>query len=92
MPNQHPAPHVPDSPARIHRRRVWTEAEIRQLGVTTDLRTAAAILSIGETKAYQLAKSNKFPVPLIRPGGRYVVPVQPILALLGYAPAAGGAA
>ncbi|WP_242605453.1 hypothetical protein [Frankia sp. Cppng1_Ct_nod] len=61
----------------------WTPDRVRALGVTTDLRTAGSVLSIKETKAYALAAAGAFPVPAIRAGGRWVVPVAPILRLLG---------
>jgi hypothetical protein len=51
--------------------------------MATDVETAASILKIGRTNAYELAKAGAFPVKVIRIGRRYVVPVQPILALLG---------
>jgi hypothetical protein len=63
--------------------RVWTTDEIRALGVRTDLVTAASILGIGRTKAYELARSGTFPVPTLALGARYVVPVTPLLRLLG---------
>ncbi|MDT0532124.1 helix-turn-helix domain-containing protein [Micromonospora sp. DSM 115977] len=61
---------------------VWTIAAVRELGVTTDVETAGAILGIGRTKAYELAKTNEFPVRLLRVGRRYLVPVPAILKLL----------
>jgi len=69
---------APESPARV-----WTVEAIRSLGATTDVETAAAILGIGRTKAYELAKANEFPVRLLRIGRRYLVPVPAILNLLG---------
>lgn len=63
-------------------RRVWSEEEVRALGVTTDLVTAAAVLGIGRTTAHALARTDHFPVPVIRVGRRYRVPVAPILRLL----------
>ncbi|WP_328375856.1 helix-turn-helix domain-containing protein [Micromonospora zamorensis] len=62
---------------------VWTIDTVRDLGVTTDIETAGAILGIGRTKAYALAKTNEFPVRLLRVGRRYLVPVHAILKLLG---------
>jgi hypothetical protein len=53
---------------------VWTLEAVRRLGLTTDVETAGAILGIGRTKAYELAKTNQFPVPLIRAGRRYLFP------------------
>jgi hypothetical protein len=61
---------------------VWTEEGIRALGAVTDLPTAAQIFGPGWALAYNLARSGKFPVPVIRAGARYRVPVAPILATL----------
>jgi Helix-turn-helix domain len=62
--------------------RVWTVEAVRALGTTTDVATAASILGFGRTKAYELAKNNQFPVPTLRIGRRYIVPVSAILRLL----------
>ena len=62
---------------------VWTSEAIRQLGMTTDIATAGAILGIGRSKAYELAKNGEFPVAILRIGRRYLVPTSAILALLG---------
>jgi len=68
------------------RRPVWTEDAIRALGAVTDLPTAASIFGLGRALAYELAKNGEFPVPVIRVGSRYRVPVAPILAALRLAP------
>jgi predicted DNA-binding transcriptional regulator AlpA len=65
------------------RRRVWTPDEVRRLGMTTDLETAAAIIGIGRTLAYDLARDGEFPVRLLRLGRRVVVPIGDLLAYLG---------
>jgi hypothetical protein len=62
---------------------VWTPQAIRQLGMTTDVATAGAILGIGRSKAYELAKAGEFPVAIPQIGRRYLVPTSAILALLG---------
>ena len=62
--------------------RVWTEDRIRALGAVTDLPTAARIFGLGRALAYELAKNDRFPVPVLRVGNRYRVPVAPILAAL----------
>lgn len=67
--------------------RTWTEREIRDLGVTTNLENAASILGISRASAYNLAKTHDFPVPVIHAGSRYSVPVHPILVALGLEPA-----
>jgi len=66
-----------------HRVQPWTVEAIRSLGATTDVETAAAILGIGRTKAYELAKASRFPVRLLRIGRRYVVPIPALLDVLG---------
>jgi hypothetical protein len=50
--------------------------------MTTDIETAASILGFGRTKAYELAKRGQFPVPTLRIGRRYLVPIPAILHLL----------
>ncbi|MGI8613720.1 MAG: hypothetical protein ACR2KL_07260 [Nocardioidaceae bacterium] len=61
----------------------WTAEQLRALGVRTDLVTAASVLGIGRTTAHELARRDAFPVPVLRLGRRYVVPVAPVLRLLG---------
>jgi hypothetical protein len=63
--------------------RVWTIEAVRGLGATVDVETAGAILGIGRSKSYELAKANEFPVRIIRIGRRYLVPTAAILELLG---------
>lgn len=63
--------------------RTWSVEEVRSLGVRTDLVTAASVLGIGRTTAHELARADDFPVPVLRLGRRYVVPVAPLLRLLG---------
>ena len=74
---------IPDPPAAAaDNRPVWTAEQIRGLGAATDLPTAAAIFGLGRTQAYQLAKDGLFPVPVLRIGKLYRIPIAPILALL----------
>ncbi len=63
--------------------RVWTEEAVRQLGMTTDVETAAAIIGIGRTLAYDLVKAGQFPIRLHRLGRRVLVPVPELLRWLG---------
>jgi hypothetical protein len=60
----------------------WTGDAVRGLGLTTDIETAGAILGVGRTKAYELARTGQFPVKVLRIGKRYLVPVPAILHLL----------
>ena len=65
---------------------VWTPEAVRRLGMTADVTTAAQILGIGRTLAFDLLKHNKFPVRVLRIGRRVVVPVPDLLRLLGASP------
>jgi predicted DNA-binding transcriptional regulator AlpA len=65
------------------RETTWTPEAVRALGMTTDVETAALILGIGRTLAYDLVREDKFPVRLIRLGRRVLVPVPELLRLLG---------
>lgn len=62
--------------------RTWTADEIRALGARTDLVTAASVLGIGRTAAYELARRGEFPVTTLRLGHKYVVVVASLLRLL----------
>ena len=64
-------------------RRCPLELSVHGAGTTTSIEIAGAILGIGRTKAYELARTGDFPVALIRAGRRYLVPVPALLALLG---------
>lgn len=50
---------------------------------TITLREAADVIGIGHSTAYAAVRTNEFPVPVIKIGGRYVVPTKPLLDLLG---------
>lgn len=63
--------------------RTRTAEQLRRLGVTTDLMTAAKILGIGRTTAYTSARKGTFPVPLMRTGRRYRVVVARLIEFLG---------
>jgi hypothetical protein len=65
---------------------IWTVEAVRQLGMTTDIETAAAILGIGRTLAFELSKADQFPVRLLRVGRRVLVPIPDLLRLLGATP------
>jgi hypothetical protein len=39
---------------------IWTPEAIRDLGMTTDVATAGAILGIGRSKAYELVRQPGF--------------------------------
>lgn len=58
-------------------------SELGSLPQVVDLLTAAGLLGIGRTTAYQLARNGRFPVPVVRIGARCKVPTEPLLDLLG---------
>jgi hypothetical protein len=58
-------------------------SELGSLPQIVDLLTAAGLLGIGRTTAYQLARAGRFPVPVLRVGVSYKVPTAPLLELLG---------
>ena len=60
----------------------WTPARIRALGAVTNLPTAAEILGLSRSVAYDLAHRDEFPVAIIRAGTRYRIPVAALLELL----------
>jgi len=73
--------------------RTWTFDDVRALGVRTDVPTAGEILAgLCRTESYDLAESGHFPVPIVKVGRRLVVPVAPILQMLGIGPPDMGAA
>lgn len=54
-----------------------------QLPPVIDLVTAASLLGIGRTSAYELVRTNRWPTPVIRVGKLIRVPSAPLLELLG---------
>lgn len=74
-------PHTPPATTAAGQA-AWTPAAIRALGASTTLATAAEILGMSRRTAYRLAASDAFPVPVVRVGRRYRVPLAPILAAL----------
>lgn len=76
-------PDAKTAPADLDADEVWTVERVRGLGVMTNVETAAQILGIGRTVAYRLAKDGDFPVPVLRIGHSYRVPVPRLLELLG---------
>lgn len=64
--------------------RTWTPAEVRALGVRTDLVTACEIAyGCQRTKAYELFRRGELDFPAVRVGNRVVVPVAALCRFLG---------
>jgi hypothetical protein len=62
--------------------RIPSITQLRDGPPSVDLMTAAAVLGMGRTKAYELARTDRFPVKVIRIGTSYRVPVVGLLRLL----------
>jgi predicted DNA-binding transcriptional regulator AlpA len=60
--------------------------EFRALPAVVDLVTAARLLGIGRTVAYQLVRQGTWPTPVLRLGHQIKVPSAPLLELLGLSP------
>jgi hypothetical protein len=57
--------------------------DVTNLPPTVDLLTAARILGIGRTAAYDLVRTQRWPTPVLHVGRKIRVPTAPLLALLG---------
>ncbi len=58
------------------------EDDLRQLPVVVDLVTAAAVLGVGRTAAYEMVRSGCWPTPVLRLGKRICVPTAALRELL----------
>lgn len=58
------------------------EDDLRQLPVVVDLLTAAAVLGIGRTTAYELVRTGRWPTPVLRLGSRIRAPTAALRELL----------
>ncbi|GAA5200769.1 hypothetical protein GCM10023322_79350 [Rugosimonospora acidiphila] len=80
------APPYPSNPASppipSSRTASWTAERIQALGTVTTVPIAAAIFGLSRSVAYDLIKTDQFPVPVLRFGSRYRIPVAAILAAL----------
>lgn len=60
-----------------------TDEQARNLPPVVDVLTAAAILGIGRTAAYELIRIGQWPTPVLRVGKLIRVPSAPLLELVG---------
>ena len=60
-----------------------TVEQMRNLPPVVDVLTAAAILGIGRTAAYELIRVGQWPTPILRLGKLIRVPSAPLLDLVG---------
>jgi len=60
-----------------------TRDEALALPPVVDLRTAADLLGMGQSAAYELVRSGDWPTPVLRLGRMIKVPSAPLLTLVG---------
>lgn len=58
------------------------KAALDDLPVVIDVPTAASVLGIGRTSAYELVRTGQWPTPVLRLGRLIRIPSAPLLALL----------
>jgi excisionase family DNA binding protein len=58
------------------------EIDLDRLPVVVDLLTAASVLGIGRTSAYELVRTGRWPTPVLRLGNRIRVPTAALRELL----------
>jgi len=57
--------------------------DVHDLPPVIDLPSAARLLGIGRTAAYELVRANAWPTPVLRIGRLIRIPSAPLLDLLG---------
>jgi predicted DNA-binding transcriptional regulator AlpA len=60
-----------------------TREDLLRLPAVVDLTTAAGVLGIGRTCAYELVRTGTWPTPVLRVGRLIRIPTAPLLDLLG---------
>jgi predicted DNA-binding transcriptional regulator AlpA len=58
------------------------EIDLDRLPVVADLLSAASVLGIGRTSAYELVRTGRWPRPVLRLGNRIRVATAPLRELL----------
>ncbi len=56
--------------------------DVEQLPPTVGLLTAARMLGVGRTAAYELVRTGKWPTPVLRLGRAIRIPTAPLLVAL----------
>lgn len=60
-----------------------TREDLLALPAVVDVPTAAEVLGVGRSSAYELVRTGDWPTPILRFGRLIRVPTAPLLALLG---------
>jgi predicted DNA-binding transcriptional regulator AlpA len=66
-----------------HERRVMTRDDALALPPVVSLPTAAEVLGLGRSAAYELVRNGQWPTPILRLGRLIKVPTAPLIALVG---------
>ena len=64
-------------------RRVMTREDALALPPVVNISTAAEVLGLGRSAAYELVRSGQWPTPILRLGRLIKVPTAPLIALVG---------
>jgi hypothetical protein len=60
-----------------------TDQQVRSLPAVVDVPTAAALLGVGRTAAYELIRTDRWPTPVLHLGKLIRIPTAPLLELVG---------
>lgn len=60
-----------------------TDDEVRALPAVVDVATAARIVGVGRTAAYELIRTQRWPTPVLHLGKLIRIPTAPLLELVG---------
>ena len=60
-----------------------TQEQILSLPPVVDVPTAAAVLGVGRSAAYELIRCDQWPTPVLRLGKLIRIPTAPLLELVG---------
>lgn len=60
-----------------------TDEQVRTLPAVVDVPTAAAILGVGRTAAYELIRTKRWPTPVLHLGKLIRIPTARLLELVG---------
>ncbi len=63
-----------------------TREELLALPLLVDVPTAAAVLGVGRSRAYELVQTGRWPTPVLRFGRNIRVPTAPLLEAVGVEP------
>ena len=60
-----------------------TQEQVQALPAVVDVPTAASILGLGRTAAYELIRTDRWPTPVLHLGKLIRIPTAPLLELVG---------